>query len=130
MPSATFSKPTDIRLREIRLSWESYEYRTPIKFGGRTVTSATLLNVDTQVETRDGRTARGFGSMPLGNTWAWPSPAMDNEQTLGAMKALAARCAQICQAYSEFGHPIDLGVHLEEEFLAAAADLSRTMKLP
>jgi L-alanine-DL-glutamate epimerase-like enolase superfamily enzyme len=130
MPSASLAKPTDIRLREIRLSWETYQYRTPIKFGGRTVTDCTLLNVDTLVETRDGRTARGFGSMPLGNTWAWPSPVMDNEQTLGAMKALAGRCAKICEAYSEFGHPVDLGVHLEEHFLEAAQELSRTMKLP
>ena len=124
------SKPTDIRLRETRISWETYQYRTPIKFGGKTVTECTLLNVDCVVETRDGRTARGFGSMPLGNTWSYPSAAMDNEQTLGAMKALADRCAQICESHTECGHPIDLGLQLEEQFLHAASALSRDMKLP
>lgn len=129
MPSLSVAKPTDIRIRDVRLSWETYQYRTPIKFGGRTVTECTLLNVDSVVETRDGRTARGFSSMPLGNTWSYPSPVMDNEQTLAAMKALAGRCAQICQNFSEFGHPIDLGVQLEEQFLHAASVLSRDLKL-
>ncbi len=129
MPSLFIAKPTDIRLRETSLSWETYQYRTPIKFGGRTVTECALLNVDCLVETRDGRTARGFGSMSLGNTWSYPSPVMDNEQTLAAMKALVGRCAHICQGFSEYGHPVDLGVQLEEHFLAAAAELSREQKL-
>jgi L-alanine-DL-glutamate epimerase-like enolase superfamily enzyme len=123
------TKKTDIRIRGIRTSYATYKYRAPIKFGGRTVTECDLLNVDCEVETRDGRTARGFGSMPLGNTWAYPSKVMDNEQTLGAMKLLAARCAQLCEGHAEFGHPVDLGTHLEEEFLAAAKEIGADGKL-
>jgi len=110
----TEKKKTDIRIRAIRTSYASYRYRAPIKFGGRTVTSCDLLNVECEVVTRDGSDAQGFGSMPLGNTWAYPSATMDNEQTLAAMKLLAGRCAKLCEEHAEFGHPVDLGTHLEE----------------
>ncbi len=123
-------KATDIRLREVKLSWETHRFRTPIKFGGRTGTNTTLLNVECGVETRAGRFARGFGSMPLGNTWSYPSPVMDYDQTLGAMKALAERCVRLAENHPDFGHPIDLGVHLEERFLAAAVEMSATLRLP
>jgi L-alanine-DL-glutamate epimerase-like enolase superfamily enzyme len=123
-------KATDIRLREVKLSWQTYRFRTPIKFGGRTGTHTTLLNVECGVETRTGRFARGFGSMPMGNTWSYPSAVMDYDQTLGAMKALAERCARLTENHSDFGHPIDLGVHLEERFLAAAQETSAALGLP
>lgn len=122
-------KPTDIRVREVRTSHATYKYRTPMKFGGRTVTECTLLNVECDIVTRDGRPGSGFGSMPLGNTWAFPSAVMDYGQTLSAMKALAERCARLCERDPEFGHPVDLGTRLEEEFLAAAKGLDAELQL-
>ena len=67
------SKPTDIRILQVQTQLEQIDYRTPIKFGGRVVKDVTLLNVLVDVETCDGRTASGFGSMPMGNAWGWPS---------------------------------------------------------
>ena len=84
------TKPTDIRITSVRPSTQHIDYRTPIKFGGRVVTSAVLLNVVVDVETRDGRTGRGVGSMPMGNVWGWPSPTLTGEQTLQAMLDTAA----------------------------------------
>lgn len=66
-------KQTDIRLTSISANTEYLPYRTPIKFGGRVVTDAVLLNVTLEVETRDGRRGSGFGSMPLANAWAGPA---------------------------------------------------------
>jgi L-alanine-DL-glutamate epimerase-like enolase superfamily enzyme len=125
----TAKKKTDIRIRKIRTSQAKYKYRTPMKFGGRTVMECDLLNVECEIETRDGRAAQGFGSMPLSNTWAFPSMVVEYDQTLAAMKLLSERCAKLCAGCAEFGHPVDLGTHLEEEFLEAAKDLSREMKL-
>src|SRR5580658_924216 len=105
-------KKTDVRIQNIRTSGVVYKYRAPMKFGGRTVTECHLLNVECEVETRDGRTARGFGSMPLGNTWAYPSATLDSEQTLAAMRTLADRFARLGESLGEFGHPVDLGVAL------------------
>ena len=50
---------------------------------------ATILNVDMTVETRTGKTARGFGSMPLSNVWAFPTRRLTYDQTLNAMKKVA-----------------------------------------
>ena len=44
------------------------------------------------VETALGKPGPGFGSMPLGNVWAFPS-RLTYDQTLAAMKDLAGRIA-------------------------------------
>ena len=77
------SKPTDISLREVTSGTEHIDFRVPIKFGGRVVTDVVLLNVTVEVETRDGRRGRGFGSMPMGNVWAWPSQQVSGRQDPG-----------------------------------------------
>lgn len=123
------SKSTDIRIVSCSTRYQANEYRTPIKFGGVAVSSVTVLDVECVVETRSGKTARGFGSMPLANTWGFPSTALTHHQTLEAMKGLAERLASVCQDFGEYGHPIELGLALEDRFLAAADEASREWKL-
>ena len=122
-------KPTDIRIDEIVHDYEDYVYRAPYKFGGRVVDRTTLLNVHCRVTTRNGQTAWGFASMPLGNMWAFPSAAMTYDTTLEAMKALASRIARLMGECSEIGHPLDIAHVLEPEFLKAAADVSAERQL-
>src|ERR1700736_6320020 len=98
------AKPTDIRVEEIAIDFEDHLYRMPIKFGGVAVDRATLLNVRSVVRTVSGTQARGFGSMPLGATWAFPSKVLTYDDTLGAMKALAERIARITRDYQSSGH--------------------------
>ena len=86
---------TDIRIRGVRYEYEDFRYRTPIKFGGVAVDQATILNVHCDVETGAGKIAAGFGSMPLGNVWAFPSRKLTYDQTLAAMQALVPRIADI-----------------------------------
>ncbi|MBM3890174.1 MAG: hypothetical protein FJ388_13755, partial [Verrucomicrobia bacterium] len=80
--TAVPAKPTDLRIVAVRTSYEDYAYRTPIKFGGMVVVKVTLLNVECDAVTRAGRATRGFGSMPLSNTWAFPSRVLNYDQTL------------------------------------------------
>ncbi|HUG52149.1 MAG TPA: enolase C-terminal domain-like protein [Vicinamibacteria bacterium] len=120
---------TDIRIREVRHAYQDYVYRAPYKFGGRVVDRVTLLNAWCRVETRGGRSAWGFGSMTMGNVWAFPSRTMSYDTTLGAMKALAERIDRITAACAETGHPLDLAMVLEPEYLRAAAVVSRERKL-
>jgi L-alanine-DL-glutamate epimerase-like enolase superfamily enzyme len=120
---------TDVRIAEVRHGYEDYVYRAPYKFGGRVVDRVTILNVRCRVETRGGKSAWGFGSMTLGNMWAFPSRTMTYDTTLGAMKELAERIARLGGQCREFGHPLDLDLVLEPEYLVAAADASRALKL-
>ncbi|HKB04161.1 MAG TPA: enolase C-terminal domain-like protein [Gemmataceae bacterium] len=120
---------TDIRIRDIRLAYEDYLYRAPIKFGGVAVDRVTLLNVHADVETRAGKVARGFGSMPLGNVWAYPSRAMSYQQTLDAMKAVAERVADIYRRHAEYGHPIDITWAAEHDCIKRAGDVGRRLNV-
>lgn len=123
------SKPGDIRIDDVSLEFEEFRYRTPYKFGGREVDRVTLLNVRCVVHTASGRSARGFGSMTMGNVWAFPSKRMSYDQTLEAMKVLAGNIQNITANFKEPGHPIDINVTLEPEYLKAANEVSRRLQL-
>src|SRR4051812_4176988 len=99
-------RSTDIKVRDVSLGYEDYAYRTPIKFGGQVLDRVTLLNVTMTVETRAGGVATGFGSMPLGNVWAWPTRELTYDQTLGAMKQLADLVANLYRSAGQPRHPI------------------------
>lgn len=121
---------TAIRIEEVEYGYEDYGYRTPIKFGGVAVDRVTLLNVSCTVSTAAGRRARGFGSMPLGNIWSFPSQVLSYDATMAAMKSLAGRIAAITRDCGQTGHPIELAWALEPQYLQAAAEVSREQFLP
>ena len=120
---------TDIQVQDVTIAYDEYKYRTPIKFGGHTVDRATVLNVNCVVETRDGRVARGFGSMPLGNVWSFPSKTLSYDSTLQAMKSLAERIANVTRDYKEYGHPIDLNWDLDPAYRQLATNVSERLQL-
>jgi Enolase C-terminal domain-like len=123
------SKPTDIIIDDVSFQYDEFRYRAPYQFGGRTVDRATILNVRCTVHARNGRAAKGFGAMPLGNVWAFPSKTMSYDTTLGAMKALADRVSKITAAGKIWGHPVEINSELEPEYLKAAEEVSRELKL-
>jgi L-alanine-DL-glutamate epimerase-like enolase superfamily enzyme len=123
------TKKTNIRMEEMSSAYEDYLYRAPIKFGGTVVDRATLLNVNCTVRTASGKVAKGFGSMPLGNVWAFPSKKMPYDTTLAAMKALSQEIIKITATYKEFSHPIDINWALEPLYLKAAAEVSQRLGL-
>ncbi len=122
-------KSTDIRIKNVEFSFEDYRYRAPIKFGGVAVDRVTLLNVHCDVETAVGKRAQGFGSMPLGNVWSFPSRLLGYDQTLSAMKVLAGRVATETNIFRETGHPIDLTWALEPAYLRAARQVETDLNL-
>ena len=125
----TATSPANIVVQEMQYEFEDFLYRAPLKFAGTLVDRATLLHVRCIVRATDGRTSSGFGSMPLGNVWSFPSATLSYDDTLGAMKALAERLAGITADCSESGHPIDLNHVLEGEYFAAAEQLSKDLQL-
>lgn len=110
-------------------SYEDYNYRTPIKFGGVALDKVALLNVDVVVETRSGKVSSGFGSMPMGNVWSFPSRVLSYDQTLDAMKLLVGEIARITAAHDELAHPIDINWEIEPAYLKAAEKISRNLDL-
>jgi L-alanine-DL-glutamate epimerase-like enolase superfamily enzyme len=111
-------RSTDVTIRDITTGYEDFRYRTPIKFGGVALDRVTLLNVHMVVEDRAGKVAKGFGSMPLGNVWAWPTRSLGYDQTLQAMKDFAGLTAGIYRSHKGYGHPIDITHGLEAGLLS------------
>jgi L-alanine-DL-glutamate epimerase-like enolase superfamily enzyme len=121
--------PTALRIVDVGVEYDDHRYRTPIKFGGVALERATILNVTCHVETRSGKRARGFGSMPLGNVWSFPSKVLPYDATLKAMKDLSSQIAAIFGGYTEFGHPIDITHALEPHYVDAAVRVAQGLNL-
>lgn len=123
------TRSTDVRLVETASRTETIAYRTPIKFGGRVVTEAVMLEIDVAVLTRDGRTARGHGSMPMSNTWAWPAVDVPPQKACAAMVQLGQHLTRSAQTYSEYAHPLEITTDLAEDHHTAAGEISDTLGL-
>jgi L-alanine-DL-glutamate epimerase-like enolase superfamily enzyme len=111
-------KPNQIVIRDVSIAYESYRYRTPIKFGGVALDRVTILNVQVEVEDGAGKRGTGRGSMPLGNVWAWPTRALSYDQSLTAMQQFAGSVAGLFAGCKLAGHPIEIGHELEPQLLA------------
>jgi L-alanine-DL-glutamate epimerase-like enolase superfamily enzyme len=122
-------KTTDVRIRDVYFEYEDFRYRTPIKFGGIALDRVTILNVRMSVESGTGKTATGFGSMPLGNVWAFPSRVLTYDQTLAAMRFIASRVAEDYRGCGLTGHPIDVTHRLEPELSHAGNDYTALHRL-
>ncbi len=123
------SKPTDIRIVEIGATTQQYAYRAPVKFGGRVVTDAVIFDVQLDVETRAGKRGRGYGSMPMGNIWAWPSGCVPADLTLEAMIKLAHRVVEEARQYRGEGHPLEIAKELGESYARLAEVVVQEMGL-
>ncbi len=130
LPQIVSATPaTGLRIENVEVAFEDFKYRAPYKFGGTAVDRVTLLNVTVQITTPAGKTATGFGSMPLGNVWSFPSKTMPYDTTLNAMRELARRIGRITGGFRGFAHPVEINFELEPEYLRAAADVSRELGL-
>jgi L-alanine-DL-glutamate epimerase-like enolase superfamily enzyme len=100
-----------------------------MKFGGRVVQDVTLVHVRIEAETRNGRRATGYGSMPMGNVWAWPSLALSSDKTLAAMVELARRSVAEATACQLTDDPLALTRALAEDRAAVARKVAQQHQL-
>lgn len=107
------SKPSDVRCVGATVYFLPITTRMPIKFGPETLSSVTCARVRVRVQSRDGRTAEGWGETPLSVQWGWPSKT-PYEPRHAAMKALCLAIAKSWVQNTDFGHPIELGYDFEE----------------
>lgn len=123
------AKCTDIRIVGVDTTTEEYAYRTPMKFGGRVVTAVTLRNVVIEVETEAGHRARGYGSMPVGNVWAWPSQSVSPDKTLQAMVVFGQHFLEWVAEYKGKGHPLEITSEWSPHYEDVARQVERDLGL-
>ncbi len=119
----------DITITDVRTEFEDHAYRTPLKFGGIITDKVTLLNVYVRIKNQAGKEMEGFGSMPLGNVWSFPSQKHTYDETLAAMKLLAEEIRKITVAYNEYEHPIAINHTLEPAYRDAAIRVTAACSL-
>lgn len=123
------SKTTDIRIVEAACEFEAVPFRTPLKFGGRVMDSGCLINVEVVVENGAGHHAKGQGSMPVGNVWAWPSDDLAPDQTEAAMRTFAEEVIEIVNRYTESGDPFGIIYQLSGEYYHLGRKLPQKLGL-
>ena len=126
---ASAPRSTDIQIQSVGIEFKEYQYRVPIKFGGVVSSHVVLLNVNCAVRSQGGKTSQGFGSMPLANTWSFPSRLLPFSATQNAMNTLAGRISKLTGDFKEYGHPIELNGSLEPQYLKAAEAVTEEQKL-
>ncbi|MBI5757898.1 MAG: hypothetical protein HZA46_05220 [Planctomycetales bacterium] len=122
-------KPTDITILEAVCSFDLIPFRTPIKFGGRVMDKTHLINVEVQVATRKGHKTAGFGSMPVGSVWAWPSQDVPDDMAVQAMKDFAEQVTELALDFTDYGHPLDIMLQFSAEYDHLAKQVCQKLKL-
>ncbi len=118
---AAMSKPTDIRVRDAAVYFLPITLRVPLKFGPETVSSVVCLRVKVTVESRDGRSAEGWGETPLSVSWVWPSTLTVAERAR-RMEAFSVRVARLLTECGLQGHPMELGHDFQHQCLLPALE--------
>jgi len=124
------NKSSDIWVKEAKIAFEEFPFRTPLKFGGRVMDKHRLINVEVIVETRDGKHAIGQGSMPVAPVWAWPSGQVTPDVAEKAMSAFAERVVRLIDGFDECSHPLDIIFHISAEYNHQAKILGQKLDLP
>jgi len=129
MFAAGTNKQSDVRVEGVSYSFQEHVFRTPLKFARAVVDRMTVITVECKVRTASGKTATGFGTLPLNYTFSYPSRKLSHDARLGAMKALAEQIAKITGAYQDYAHPFDINWELAPLYDKAAAEVSRRLQL-
>jgi len=76
------------------------------------MTEVTCARVKLTVQSRDGRSAIGWGETPLNVQWAWPSSLSYSERH-DRMVDFCRRVADACVGFEVLGHPMGLNTGQE-----------------
>ncbi len=93
-------KPTDVRSTRSRFGYEraSLSHAAEVRRHAHRSRHHSQRPLRRLVAT--GKSAHGFGWMPMGNVWSWPSQVLGYDQTLDAMKAVTGRIRDLTAAQS------------------------------
>ncbi|MDR1269620.1 MAG: hypothetical protein LBK82_08850 [Planctomycetaceae bacterium] len=120
-------KQTDIQIIDVTCSTQSFQYRSPMKFGGRVVRDVVVFDVAVKVKTRNDKIAEGFGSMTMGNIWAWPAGKTEPPDSLETMIRFGKKIVQSVAGYHEWGHPLELTYDFSKQYSPLAETVIKSV---
>ena len=105
--------PTDIKVTRASVTFEAFALRSPFVLSTGAITDVTVATATVEVSGRQGGTAQGYGTIVLGDLWAWPSPQVSTMRRVGVMRGLCERISdELPLALDVPGHPLELGMQL------------------
>ncbi|MDR2704882.1 MAG: hypothetical protein LBC02_03800 [Planctomycetaceae bacterium] len=113
-------KLTDIQIIDVTCSTQPFQYRSPMKFGGRVVRDVVVFDTVVKVKTKNGKIGEGFGSMTMGNIWAWPAGKTEPADSLETMIQFGKKVVQSAAGYREWGHPLELTYDFSKQYTPLA----------
>lgn len=114
------------------MRFEDFTLRTPLVLSHGAITTMTQAVARVRVEDGRGRSSVGYGSIFLGDVWAWPSEQVDSAHRVRTMKAVCeVLAAGLPRATEDFAHPLEHGMHLHEVYVPyIAAPAAKVMNVP
>lgn len=123
------AKASDINIKKVENSTHSFDYRQPIKFGGRVVEDVTILRTEVAVSLPGSRKkVKGIGEMTMGNAWAWPSK-IPSSITLKLLIELAKRLAIRVENAGLSGDPLQITHRVAQLRDAVTDELNQEFKI-
>ncbi len=120
-------RPSDITVKEAELHLvEMPPARATLKFGAATRSSdkpdlrrgGFIPHVRVRLENGSGRSAIGWGAIPIGVAWSWPISEATDEIRSEAMVQLMREFCRLATETHPSGHPLEVFHDLESELAA------------
>ncbi|MFO0940865.1 MAG: mandelate racemase/muconate lactonizing enzyme family protein [Pirellulales bacterium] len=123
------AKPTDITLQSATNTTINYNYRQPMKFGGRVVEDVCVLRTEIEISSSAGKKkAVGVGEMTMGTAWAWPSK-LPSKIVLKILLELANRVAAKGVELKVTGDPFQITHQLADLRAQIVTELETEFKI-
>jgi len=124
------AKDSDIRIVGITVDMTRFTAREPLKFGAVVVPDGEFCVVTAEVESRAGKRAAGRGGIWMMDFWACPDLKAEHPVRERAMMDFARTYCARAGDYTEFGHPMDIVLALEDLWEPVAEEVSAEHNLP
>lgn len=123
------AKNSDIRILSAKPHFREERARTPLKFGAVVVENCPYCQVKVEVENKEGEIASGYGGIFIMDQWAFPPSNVSHIMKNEVMCQLVNEFCKLVTDYKSYGHPIDIFLHVREDFQKVIGQVSEKMEL-
>lgn len=122
------TKPTDLRIRDVKVDFSDIAFRTPLKLSSGSIDAITYARVTVEGVDRTGRVGHGVGGILLSDLWAFPSAQVPHKTRDEALRGVCTELAKFFKV-GESLDPLQWGRHGEEALESVLGHVERTLDL-
>jgi hypothetical protein len=99
---------TDIRMKEIGVSFMEERFRMPFKLSSGEISEITYAGVNIKVENRRGEVAEGIGGILLSDLWSFPAPNLSHSDKDRIMRGIVSNMADVLSRMEGYYDPLQI----------------------